>query len=127
MSVRRHASLARSLAALALTLAAVSQSGCSSLHDEINSMALHAKPDYETWPEDQGLAAEDVFVPVDGLRLHGWLFKSEKARGNVVLFHGNFPNAAPYTLWAPPLVAADWNVLLVNYRGFGQSEGKPDC
>lgn len=116
----------RAATALALAVVALSSSGCSTLHDSLNKSALFPKPDYELWPDEVGLDAEDVFVPVDHLRLHGWLVTVPQAKATVVVFHGNYPNSGPYLLWVKALHSAGFNSLLVNYRGYGASEGEPD-
>ena len=113
-------------AAAALALAVLA-SGCAGLRAEVNEKALHPRPEYELWPDEMGLEAEDVFVPVDGLRLHGWLVEADKPKATIVLFHGNYPNASPYVMWLHDLHAHHYNALVVNYRGFGASEGEADC
>ncbi|MGE5337343.1 MAG: alpha/beta hydrolase [Gemmatimonadota bacterium] len=80
-----------------------------------------------TRPRDFGLAHEDVSVAgADGSRLHGWwLPAASTAKGSVLHLHGNAANISnhlPLVAWLPP---AGFNVLMLDYRGFGLSEGKP--
>lgn len=62
----------------------------------------------------------------DGLRLHGWLVKAAKTQAHapiLIYFGGN----AEEVSWLVSTVHhyAGWSLLLVNYRGYGRSEGKP--
>lgn len=61
----------------------------------------------------------------DGVKLNAWWIPSEKAKFTFLAFHGNAGNIADRTgiyefLWDTPA-----NVLAVEYRGYGRSEGKP--
>ena len=60
----------------------------------------------------------------DGVRLRGWLVKGKKQpRSIVVYFGGN----AEEVSWLVGIAEqfAGWSLLLVNFRGYGDSEGKP--
>lgn len=78
-------------------------------------------------PGEYGLAFESVrFCSDGGVRLHGWFFPATgTARGTVVHAHGNAGNVSahfPYVAWLP---GRGWNVLCFDYRGYGQSQGRP--
>ena len=80
-----------------------------------------------TTPARVGVRADDVTVTaVDGSRLHGWFLPvTGAARGTVLHLHGNAANVSnhlPLVSWLP---ARGYNVLMIDYRGFGRSEGKP--
>ena len=80
----------------------------------------------EVWhPQRVGLAWEDVWLPApDGARLHGWyLPAAAPSRGTVLHFHGNAENITTFLGAVHWLPAAGYNVLLVDYRGYGRSEG----
>ncbi len=73
------------------------------------------------------MRADDVqIVTADGSRLHGWFLPAVgKAKGTVLHLHGNAANVSnhlPLVAWLP---ARGYNVLMVDYRGFGRSQGKP--
>jgi fermentation-respiration switch protein FrsA (DUF1100 family) len=78
-------------------------------------------------PETFRLAYEDVhFRTKDGLTLHGWFFPAAaaKVRGTVVHFHGNAANIGAHlglVWWLP---AQGYNLLMFDYRGYGESEGR---
>ena len=80
-----------------------------------------------TQPEQFGLRFEDVFVDSGGHRLHGWWLPAATtpALGSVLHLHGNAANVSnhlPLVAWLPP---AGFDVLMIDYRGFGRSEGRP--
>lgn len=72
-------------------------------------------------------AIEDVeLVASDGVRLHAWYFPVEGARLSLLFFHGNAGNLSHRGDWAEDLSRLGMNVLLLDYRGYGKSEGNPD-
>lgn len=87
-------------------------------------------------------AIHDVRIETaDGLTLGAWLLmangesaKTEEERQTllssgrplVLFFHGNGGNRDGRELDARMLAASDVNVLLLDYRGYGDSEGSPD-
>src|SRR5918993_327348 len=80
-----------------------------------------------TTPAQVGVRADDVqIVTADGSRLHGWFLPAVgKAKGTVLHLHGNAANVSnhlPLVAWLP---ARGYDVLMVDYRGFGRSQGKP--
>lgn len=85
---------------------------------------------YETYvrtPAQLQLRYEDVRMQTeDGLRLHGWFLPASAAPCATVLFlHGNAENISTHigsVYWLP---ARGFNVLLLDYRGYGASPGTP--
>jgi uncharacterized protein len=80
-----------------------------------------------TRPAQFGLKHDEVSITsVDGSRLHGWWLPAPAdARGTVLHLHGNAANISnhlPLVAWLPP---EGFNILMIDYRGFGRSEGKP--
>lgn len=78
-------------------------------------------------PEEHGLAYEPVwFSTGDGSRLHGWFLPAQgPARGTLVHCHGNAGNITGHYRFVAWLPKQGWNVLVFDYRGFGQSAGRP--
>jgi fermentation-respiration switch protein FrsA (DUF1100 family) len=70
---------------------------------------------------------EDVWIATtDKLRLHGWFLKAQGAsKGTVVFLHGNAQNLTSHVLYVSWLPEAGYNVLIVDYRGYGMSLGEP--
>ncbi len=87
-------------------------------------------PDYpgrlsgEWRPRD--LPVQDVWIKThDGVTLHAWWIPNPRAQVTFLAFHGNAANIANRAelyrfLWTSPA-----NVLAVEYRGYGRSEGEP--
>ena len=79
-------------------------------------------------PADAGLAFENLgLVTEDGQRLHAWWIVGQPpCLGHIVFCHGNAGNIGDRVLNAALLSAAGFDVLLFDYRGYGQSSGRPD-
>lgn len=78
-------------------------------------------------PAQFGLQSEDVWLKApDGSKLHAWFLPARgAAKGTVLHLHGNAANVGnhlPLVAWLP---AEGYNVLLLDYRGFGKSQGEP--
>jgi fermentation-respiration switch protein FrsA (DUF1100 family) len=83
-------------------------------------------PEGEWQPAIAGL--EDCFFQTaDGVRLHAWWVSAvQDADGPVLLwFHGNAGNITHRADNLAMLAGSDLGVLLVDYRGYGRSEGRP--
>ena len=81
----------------------------------------------EQTPADFRLAYREVAIETeDGERLHGWWLPSGSVSlGHVLLLHGNAGNVCDRLMHAELLVAAGFDVLLFDYRGYGRSTGRP--
>ena len=74
----------------------------------------------------QPTEATDVWLTTsDGLKLHGWFFmtNSAPAIATVIFFHGNGGNISNVGWVGQRLSSRGLNVLLLEYRGYGRSEG----
>jgi len=78
-------------------------------------------------PADVGIEYIDVNLQAaDGTALHGWWLKAQgEAKGSVYFLHGNAENISTHIASVYWLPAAGYQVLLLDYRGFGQSKGAP--
>jgi uncharacterized protein len=109
------------LLASALTLLA----GCGTALER--SLIYHPSKTIEGTPAALGLAYEDVEVTTeDGVEIHGWLVPGPRA-GTLLYCHGNAGNIS-HRLDRALLMQSRLrlDVLLFDYRGYGQSEGSPD-
>ncbi len=71
-----------------------------------------------------GLPVEDVAIPAaDGVRLHAWWIAAPGAECTFLAFHGNAGNIALRAEIYRYLAEFPANVLAVEYRGYGRSEG----
>lgn len=103
-----------------LVAACVGISGCTGLF-------FHPDQREFTHPARLGLDPVDIrFDTPDGLTLHGWWLEGDPpAAGTVVFLHGNAENITTHigsVYWLP---GAHFNVLMVDYRGYGKSPGEP--
>jgi pimeloyl-ACP methyl ester carboxylesterase len=68
---------------------------------------------------------EERWIPAtDGTRLHGLLFKAAQPRGLVFYLHGNGGAVDSWGDVAPTYTDLGYDVFLLDYRGYGKSEGK---
>jgi hypothetical protein len=68
---------------------------------------------------------EDLtLVAADGARLRGWLVKGPRLPAPLVIYFGGNAEEVSWLAGAASQFAG-WSLLLVNYRGYGESEGKP--
>lgn len=103
--------------ALLLTL-----TGCSSL-------LFYPEPGLPFTPEKAHLQYRDVtLTAADGTQLHGWWLPAKAGvpvKGTVLHLHGNGGNLAWHlggSWWLPE---EGYQVLLLDYRGYGLSQGEP--
>lgn len=80
----------------------------------------------EATPAQFDLRYEDArFAAADGVRLHGWWVPGRRAE-TLIWFHGNAGNISHRLHNLRQLYdLVGVNVLLFDYRGYGQSEGEP--
>jgi uncharacterized protein len=77
-------------------------------------------------PSRFGLQFDDVrAVTEDGIMVHGWFVPKPGARSTFLIFHGNAGNISHRLGWIQMLHELDANVMIIDYRGYGLSEGKP--
>ncbi|MCS6814450.1 MAG: lysophospholipase, partial [Cyanobacteria bacterium] len=83
----------------------------------------------EKTPETFDLPYETVWIPVTAAKdkpehLHGWWIPARQPHGKVLLYlHGNTNNIGANVEHAGRFHRLGFSVLLVDYRGYGQSEG----
>ena len=106
-----------SILALLLSLA-----GCS-------SMLFYPEPGLPFTPDKARLEYRDVnLTAADGTRLHGWWLPAKAGvpvKGTVLHLHGNGSNMSWHlggSWWLPE---QGYQVLMLDYRGYGQSQGEP--
>ena len=79
---------------------------------------------FET-PESPLKPEEVYWTAQDGTRTHGWFLEHPDSELVLVYFHGNAGSIAGRFPWAVQLMEAGVSVLMVEYRGYGRSEGEP--
>ena len=82
--------------------------------------------DLEATPADIGLDFEDLALETaDGVRIHGWFVPAQPERAVVLFFHGNAGNISHRLDTLRMFRELGLSVLLLDYRGYGRSEGRP--
>ena len=78
-------------------------------------------------PSDAGMPYETVRLDTeDGETLHGWWIPApDVSRGTLLFFHGNAGNISGRLESVQQFHQLGLNVLIVDYRGYGQSTGSP--
>ncbi|MCA9408062.1 MAG: alpha/beta hydrolase [Candidatus Omnitrophica bacterium] len=93
----------------------------------IESVSLfHPVRDIDSMPADFGLPFEDVFLTTqDDIKIHGWYIKKDDNVPTLLFFHGNAGNIGGRLGKILHFYDMGVNVFIIDYRGFGKSEGKP--
>jgi len=77
-------------------------------------------------PGNIGLDFESVcFEAADGVKLSGWFIPGEGAQGVILFCHGNAGNISHRLESIQIFHRLGLDVFIFDYRGYGQSEGKP--
>jgi fermentation-respiration switch protein FrsA (DUF1100 family) len=77
-------------------------------------------------PAAFGLAYADQRIPTsDGETLHAWWLGHPTPRAQVLFFHGNGGNLSLWLDVIAELRRRNFSVLAVDYRGYGDSTGRP--
>lgn len=86
-------------------------------------------PDQKVYfePGRFGIAHEEVrFTSTDGTRLHAWLLPATgRAKATILFLHGNAQNISAHIASVAWLPSQGYNVFLLDYRGYGESQGVP--
>lgn len=107
---------------LGILILLLSLGGCS-------SMLFYPEPGLPFTPEKAHLQYRDItLTAADGTRLHAWWLPAKEGvavKGTVLHLHGNGGNLAWHlggSYWLPQ---QGYQVLLLDYRGYGLSQGEP--
>lgn len=113
----------RGIRNLFLTLLAAVLGGCGSI-------PFHPSATIEHSPDEAGLAYEDVRINTsDGETLAGWFLPAPAGEGGqgkaLLFFHGNAGNISHRLESLAIFHGLGFAQLIIDYRGFGESSGKP--
>jgi uncharacterized protein len=79
-----------------------------------------------TTPARHGMDYEDVYLTTeDGVSLHGWFVPAVEPRAVLLFFHGNAGNISHRMDSIRIFRDLGLSILIVDYRGYGRSEGRP--
>ena len=77
-------------------------------------------------PAQLGIAGDDVYLETeDGVRIHAFYLPAPASDIALLFLHGNAGNASHRLPNAAELVRLGCSVLLLDYRGYGLSDGRP--
>ncbi len=80
----------------------------------------------EATPASIGMDFDDIALTTqDGVKISAWFVPHPDARGTILYFHGNAGNNGDRVETLRTLHLLHYNVMIVDYRGFGKSEGSP--
>jgi len=82
------------------------------------------------FPTRDGVGAspgEEVWLTAaDGVKIHGWYFPHPQAKATILHLHGNAGNLEHRRDLIRNLQQLGVNVMAIDFRGFGKSEGSPN-
>jgi len=79
-----------------------------------------------TTPESAGLLYEDVILKTDdGIKIAAWYVPADNEQGVLLFCHGNAGNISHRLDSLRIFHGMNLSVLIFDYRGYGNSEGKP--
>ena len=90
-------------------------------------LMFHFAPVPESYQYQFNTETEDVWLTGQGSHLHGVLFKADenvKARDLVIYYKGNAGNVSSSERLARLFLGMGYDVLSMDYRGFGKSRGE---
>lgn len=100
----------------------ISAAGCEVYQDLI----LRPSANLRATPEEFGYDAEKLALPMDdGTMISIWHCKttSETRKGIIVVVPGNDANKGRYTAGLPLFADFGWDMILMDYPGYGESTG----
>lgn len=96
-------------------------SGCESLFFW-PSKKMVPSPEYFNFTKQ-----DRFFTSEDGTIIHSWLLPtSTEKRGTIFFLHGNAQNLSYHVANVYWLIDKGWDVVIIDYRGYGRSAGKPN-
>ncbi len=108
-------------------IGAIAYLGCSILLLKLQKKFIFFPSDrVENPPPELDLVHEDVWLPVKNDRdlVHGWWIGTKSApRGTLLFLHGNGSNIGSNIDRAAVFQQLGFDVLLIDYRGYGKSGG----
>ena len=99
----------------------LAMSGCSNL----SSFLFYPHKGHYQTPDALDLAYERIVLNSEGYALENWLVKSQQAaRATILYLHGNGENMSTHINSVAWLTNHQFDVFLLDYRGYGKSGGE---
>ncbi len=100
--------------------------GVTVLGSLVDRLIFQPQAGVDIRPEQVGVVGEDAYiVTADGVRIHSFFLPAPDATRAILFRHGNAGNASHRLPNAASLMRLGSHVLLLDYRGYGLSEGRP--
>jgi hypothetical protein len=98
---------------------------CAAFYGAQRRLVFEPDRTLHAFPANYAFLIRDVAIPGEpGQILHGWWIPAPHARAKVVLYlHGNDGNVSTNMHGIAPLRELGYSVFLIDYRGFGESDG----
>ena len=78
------------------------------------------------WELQRAAGATDAWMEtLDGVKIHGWWVHRESSQLATLFLHGNAGNITDRARHIQEIVAAGSSALILDYRGYGKSSGRP--
>jgi len=99
---------------------------CISLSSCTN-LIFYPMPNHILNPNVLGIEYKNIKISTtNNLSLHGWWLQAkDHTNGIIIFFHGNAQNISTHLQHVYWLVDHNYDVVIIDYRGYGKSEGKP--
>ncbi len=110
------------LAVILGTMAVILLSLIASLYIKQRKMLYYPQPLSRSSPHLLGMEPFEKTFQRNGIQLHGWLINPQKE--NLIIYYGGNGEEVSYNLESFRRFE-DHAVLLMNYRGYGESQGSP--
>jgi pimeloyl-ACP methyl ester carboxylesterase len=115
--------------AVASLVAVAYTATCLYLFVRQTRMIFFPSPYIQTTPTEFNLPYEEIWIPVanssgdQSERIHGWWIPAESGSQVLLYLHGNGANIGANVAQASRFHQLGFSVLLIDYRGYGKSEG----
>ena len=77
-------------------------------------------------PEFIDASYQDVYlITSDSIKINGWFLADKDARYTLLFFHGNAGNIGDRLDKLEILKKIPLNIFIIDYRGYGKSQGSP--
>jgi fermentation-respiration switch protein FrsA (DUF1100 family) len=118
----------RRILALIAILVVLYLLGCGYMWATQRQQIFEPEPQLQSAPNRNGMRFEDVYIAsgegAERGKLHGWWIPAEQTDAPTLLYlHGNYRNIGYNVEHAMRLHGLGYNLLLVDYRGYGNSTG----
>lgn len=94
----------------------------------VDRLVFQPSPGIDLHISDLGVEGEEVRLDSEGVNIHGFYLPSARSPQNaraILFLHGNAGNASHRLPNAAELARLGADVLLIDYRGYGMSDGTP--